>query len=523
MAPAVSCLFAAKGLIHYFQLESYQFPGYYHTVKRNLRRTFIPGALMTILLLALYILANGLVLAGDQMAGFFIALTMFVLSILGGWWVGKLVQEKKAKKALRITARVKRLYVVLFAVVAAICVLLYSIIANTIFLSFIPLFLPLWVALAGLLAWPIEKIISEYYFRDARKTLLKMKKLKRIGITGSYGKTSVKFFLGVILSEKYNTLVTPASFNTPMGVARIIREELRPSHEIFIAEMGARHVGDIKEMCRLVKPQYGILTSVGPQHLGTFKTIERIANTKYELIEALPEDGFAVFPDDKARCLCFYNKTTIAKKLVSLNDTADVFATNIKVNKKGSSFLLNIGDESYPCQTKLLGEHNIQNILLSAAMALYFKLTVEEVLRGISKIEPVEHRLQLISSANGMTIIDDAFNSNPVGASAALKVLSAFEGRRIIITPGMVELGEKETEYNYEFGKEMAKCVDIAILIGKKHIVPIVNGLLDGGFEKTNIHEAISLEESTSILQRLMRAGDVILYENDLPDNYTEG
>ena len=159
------------------------------------------------------------------------------------------------------------------------------------FCGLLPLLLPLWVALGGLLAWPIEKLVSEMYFRDAQKKLAARPDIIKIGITGSYGKTSVKFILGTILQEKYQTLITPSSFNTPMGVTKIIRERLTPATQVFVAEMGARHVGDIKELCRLVHPRYGVLTSVGPQHLDTFHTLERIKNTKYELMDAVPADG----------------------------------------------------------------------------------------------------------------------------------------------------------------------------------------------------------------------------------------
>ncbi len=520
-APGVGCIFAAHSLIHYFQLESYQFPGFYHSIKRNLKRAVFPGTMLAVLFFALYIAAGNIMESGEGLVLFFISVVTFVLSALGGWWIGKLFQDKKAKKALNITARVKRLYVVLFIVCVAVCISIDGLHTKYV-LVFMPLLLPIWVALAGLMAWPIEKGISEYYFRDARRKLLAMDRLIRIGITGSYGKTSVKFILGTVLGEKYKTFVTPASFNTPMGVTRAIRENLQPGCQVFISEMGARHVGDIKEMCRLVKPTYGILTSVGPQHLETFKTIERIAQTKYELIDALPENGCAIFPDDGAICKKCYDQTQKTKVLVSVHGQVDVYAGQIKATPQGSQFDLYIEGRPYPCQTKLLGEHNIQNILLAAAMALQIGLTPKEVAAGISKVEPVEHRLQIIPSNNGMTIIDDAFNSNPVGASAALKVLKGFDARRIIITPGMVELGEKEADYNRQFGEEMATSVDIAIIIGKKRAQPILDGLKKGGMSDENVFCVQSLDESTQILQKLMRAGDVILYENDLPDNYNE-
>lgn len=520
-APGIGCLFAAHGLVHYFQLESYQFPGFFHSIRRNLKRAFLPGLMLSVLHFALYIAAGNIMESADGIVLFLIAMVGFVLCALGGWWIGKLFSDSKAKKPLKITSRVKRLYAALFVVCVAVCIAIDAMDAMYL-LAFMPLFLPVWVALAGILVWPVEKAISEFYFRDARRKLLSMERLIRIGITGSYGKTSVKFILGTILNEKYKTFITPASFNTPMGVTRAIREGLQPSHQVFISEMGARHVGDIKEMCRLVKPRYGILSSVGPQHLETFKSLDRIVKTKYELIEALPEDGCAVFPDDCGICRELYEKTGKKKVMVSVTGKAEIYADSIKATSSGSQFDLHVNHNVYPCKTKLLGAHNIQNILLAAAMAFQIGLTPEQVVNGIANVESIEHRLQIVPSGNGMTVIDDAFNSNPVGASAALDVLKSFDARRIIITPGMVELGEKEADYNRAFGEQIAKSADIAIIIGKKRIVPILDGLRNGGMEDENIFAVSSLDESTAVLQKLMRAGDVILYENDLPDNYNE-
>ena len=201
----------------------------------------------------------------------------------------------------------------------------------------------------------------------------------------------------------------------------------------------------------------------------------------------------------------------------------DVWAQNVSVGPQGSQIELHTADESIECRTRLLGEHNIQNILLAVSVCLHLGMDLETIARGIGKLKPVEHRLQLIPTGIGMTIIDDAFNSNPKGASAALKVMAGFLGRRIIITPGMVELGEKEAQYNHEFGREMAHSVDLAILVGKKHTKPIMDGLLEAGFDSAAIHQVNSLDESTQYLHQIMRSGDVVLYENDLPDNYSEG
>ena len=522
--PVIASMIAAKGIYHLFQLESYQFPGYFRAVQRNRIHAWLPGVGVTLgSLLLYYVFDKMAVVNASENFLIGIAVVVLVLAALLGFGIAKLSTAKKAKKKFAFTGRVKRLYAV-SAIVFSLISLGFSTSPIAILPVLWPLLLPMAIAFCGLLAWPLEKLISEFYFRDARRKLLSNQNLIRIGITGSYGKTSVKHIIGAIVSEKYPTLITPASFNTPMGVSRAIRERLTSSHRVFVGEMGARHVGDIKEMCRLVKPTIGILTSVGPQHLETFKTIERIAATKYELIEALPQNGTAYFVDDHAICKHLYDKTTKQKRLVGLAaGEADVWSEDITVSAQGCAFLLCIrGVGTIPCQTKLLGEHNIVNILLAAAVANDLGLTLKQIVHGVGKLQPVKSRLELLSTPGQFTIINDAFNSNPVSAKAALKVLSQFPQRRIIITPGMVELGAKEAEYNYAFGCAIASAVDIAIIVGKKRAQPIINGLTDTGFPKENLYRVVSLDASTELLRTLVHPEDTVLYENDLPDHYQE-
>ncbi len=528
---AAGCLFAGKILIHYFQLESYQFPGYFRTIRRNFWKAVLPGILMTLLFAVSFILFS--VLFAEFSWYHYLLLALIMVS--GGWITGKACAEKKAKKALVFTPRIKRLYAVALTVYFLILLLSGAFAASSassgrslsrpaaVFVLLFPLLLPLWTALAGLLAWPAEKAISEMYFRDAQRILKARKDLIKIGITGSWGKTSVKFILGTILEEKYHTLITPASFNTPMGVTKVIRSGLEPGHRVFVAEMGARHVGDIKEMCRLVHPQIGILTSVGPQHLDTFKTVERVSKTKYELIDALPEDGFAVFADDGDIVRNLYEKTTKEKMLAGMDpDTDDVWAESIQVSGHGSTFDLCTEQERIHCSTVLLGELNIRNILACSCVALKLGMTPEQIACGIAKIKPVEHRLQLIENPAGMTVIDDAFNSNIRGAKQAFSVLKEMNGTRILVTPGMVELGNQEEAMNREFGKAAAGCCDHAILIGKKRSESIAAGMTENGFPKDSIQVVNSLAEAAELLKKQAKPGDTVLFENDLPDNYTE-
>ena len=526
---AAASLLASRSLMHYFQLESYQFAGYFRTLRRNWRRAVLPGIIMAVYLTLLLLIHRSIdrFMTDTSLLRLPLALVCLVLAVLGGAWCRNLLQVKKAKKPFVVTMRVKRTYIVsgvLFTLlIAAAAFLLPGEAPRFYMLGLFPLLMPLWIALGGVCAWPVEKLVSEMYFRDAQHKLAARPDLIRIGITGSYGKTSVKFILKTILEEKFQVLATPSSFNTPMGVTRIIREKLMPAHQVFIAEMGARHVGDIKELCRLVHPHHGVLTSVGPQHLDTFRTIERIKGTKYELMDAIPEGGCCFFPDDRAICRELYDRTKKEKRLCALAGAsdADVWASDVTVSPAGSAFTLHAGGESVHCETRLLGEHNIQNVLLAAMVGLHLGMTLRQVARGISRIMPVEHRLQLIPST-GVTIIDDAFNSNPNGARAALRVIRDFPGRRIIVTPGMVELGEGEEEFNHDFGVFMAQCVDVAILVGRKHTAPIARGLTEAGFPQENLHVTSSLEEAAALMRQIGKAGDVCLFENDLPDNYSE-
>ena len=526
---AAGCLLASRTLIHWFQLESYQHPGYFRTLKRQGVKGLLPGLIMTASGFAGWLATKaggGLLTAGLQAA------LPCVIVLAAGCFLHRLGKKQKEKKPLSYTPRIRRLY--------AVCLILWTGLfflwslasglqngwgsaAASAALCLPALFLPLWIALGGLLAWPIEKAISELYFRDAQRILREHGDLIRIGITGSWGKTSVKFILGTLLNEKYPTLVTPSSFNTPMGVTKIIRTQLDPGYRVFVAEMGARHVGDIREMCRLVHPTMGILTSVGPQHLDTFKSQERITRTKYELIEALPDDGVCFFADDEGIVTGLWEKTSREKYLAGMNPGKDdVWAEDLQVSTEGSRFLLCTETEKTPCVTELLGELNIRNILLCASVCFKMGMTGKEIARGIRKLKPIEHRLELKRNPGGITVLDDAFNSNIRGAQQAFQVLRGFPGRRIVVTPGMVELGESEDKLNREFGSAMADCCDEAVLVGRKRSEALAGGLREAGFDGKHIHVAASLMEAQELLRRLASAGDTILFENDLPDNYSE-
>ena len=373
---------------------------------------------------------------------------------------------------------------------------------------------------------PVENKINMGFYTSAQNKIKSRNDLNVIGITGSFGKTSTKFIVSTILSQKFNVLTSPESYNTPMGLSKVINNDLDANHEVFVAELGARQIGEIREVAELVQPKIGIITNIGPAHIETFKNIDNIMKTKYELIEELPTDGVAVFNYDNEHIKKLADKTFKEKMLYGLEDTdnLNMYADNIVVSEFGSSFTLKDDEgNSVECTTKLLGKHNIYNILAGACVGKILGFSFEEISKGISDIEPVEHRLNIINPGTGVIIIDDAFNSNPIGTKAALDVLSQFkEGKKIIVTPGMIELGEMEVPANREFGVNIGKVCDYVILVGKKRTEHIYEGLMETNFNKENIFVVNNLEEATAQIGKIAKAKDVVLFENDLPDNYSE-
>jgi UDP-N-acetylmuramoyl-tripeptide--D-alanyl-D-alanine ligase len=245
-------------------------------------------------------------------------------------------------------------------------------------------------------------------------------------------------------------------------------------------------------------------------------------NTKYEIMEALNENGVGFFPNDEGACTALYSKFKGNKRLFGLQiEGNDVWAEDIEAGAFGSTFTLCRREERCRCATKLLGKHNIMNILGCAAVASELGLSFVEIAEGIEKIEPIEHRLQLMNPGTGVLIVDDAFNSNPQGTQMAMDVLRMFTGyRKICVTPGMVELGESEYNENRQFGLRMALVCDIVILVGELRAKAMAQGLLQGGFPADKIHIVADLDRATAVLATLTRAGDVVLFENDLPDHY---
>ncbi len=379
-----------------------------------------------------------------------------------------------------------------------------------------------WVAIAALwLLKPVEKHINQGYINDAKRILESMPDLKVIGITGSYGKTSTKHYLYRILSERFAVCMTPGSFNTTLGVVRTVREYLKPYDRIFICEMGAKQPGDIKEICDLVHPQVGIITAVGPQHLESFKSIENVQATKFELIDSLPADGLAVLNNDFAY-VANRAVSNVASLRYAVNPQEDTqySVSDIRYSASGTDFTVNTPEGPLALHTRLVGECNVSNLVAAVIVALYLKMTPAEIARGVEQIEQVEHRLSVKRTPGGITILDDAFNSNPAGSAMALDVLRSMGGCRFVITPGMIELGDRQEELNREFGRKIADAANVAIVVGRYNREAIVSGIESANNPELELHIVDTFAEAQALMISKAHAGDAVLYENDLPDTF---
>ena len=498
--------------LHILQLENYYIDRYAVWMKRYIR-TVVNIKVIVLLLIPIicFFINNGIA-----------TYVGFALEILALLFLIITTKKKKEKKAFVVTARIKRVYTTYLGLFA-IAVVSANIFDYKIVLSIInvcTMFAYTFVYIVSVINKPVEKNIRRGFCKKAKKKLESMPELKVVGITGSYGKTSTKYVINTILSQKYNTLMTPESYNTTMGVVRTINEKLTSMHQLFICEMGAKYVGDIKEITDIVNPSYGVLTAIGPQHLDTFKSLDNVRKTKLELVDSLPQDGLAFvnWEDENIR------NSKITKNIVKFgfSKDADYYAENIEITERGSAFDVVIpGKESIRIKTRLLGNLNILNIVGAVAIADKLGLTPDEIKIGAKYIRPVPHRLDLKQNPNGSIIIDDAYNSNIKGAKMALEVLKSFEHKqRILITPGIVELGDKATEINQDLGRNAAESADFIILVGAQQTVPIYNGIVEKNYPKSQIFIAKNLQEALSKMNEIITPDSVILLENDLPDNY---
>jgi UDP-N-acetylmuramoyl-tripeptide--D-alanyl-D-alanine ligase len=437
------------------------------------------------------------------------------------------------KKPLVMTKRARRLLGLALWLSAAVLVgairiaALVSGVAGLFWWVFVVLLLffgaPLVLAATDVLLMPVERAVNRGFMRSATAKLEAVAPVV-IGVTGSFGKTSTKFAIQQLLDAGSGVaLATPGSFNNPLGVSRTINEQLDARHRFFVVEMGAYGEGEIAELCRFVHPTIGVLTAIGPAHLDRFGSMDAIRRAKYEIVTSLPPGATAVMNTDDPEVRRLADATTnvdVVRYGIDAAGLPHITATDVDVTATGASFeITDTRDHhSLTVSTKLLGRHALGHVLAAVAVALVAGRSLDELKDPIEALAPVEHRLQLIEGSGGVTVIDDAYNSNPQGADAALDVLSSMPARRrVVVTPGMIELGEQQFDENLAFGRRAGAVADVLVVVARANREAITSGARGARAEVVTVD---SLAQATERLGTILREGDVVLFENDLPDHY---
>jgi UDP-N-acetylmuramoyl-tripeptide--D-alanyl-D-alanine ligase len=571
-------------LLHLFQLEHYE-PARLLLWLRRRHELFAPSELVPIAVL--YGAAIAVAAAGGSSSGWVCGALLLLttpLAALGvrDWRrpaVKPLVFTDRALRLL-IAALLPLLLLTLVAISLAGAVLTLAGLIAVLALAYALLAFAPWTLLgANRALGPVQSAINRHYEQRARESLRDWAPLV-VGITGSYGKTTTKFCVGAVLAADRPTLVTPDSYNSFLGVVRTINEHLEWRHRAFVVEMGMFRRGDIAELCELVHPTIGVVTAIGPMHLERLGSIEAIAAAKGELLDALPSDGHFITNADDPRCLELAARAAVPVTLFGIDDgptppaaiaaasdrggtpqrtlerpseqgpvaaaspasgtpqgtpnpspknrpSVQVIARDIQLADGRTAFDLHLDGPDSPAiavSAGLLGRHNVSNLLAAAAVGHVLGIEPARIAEGLAQVQAPPHRLQSIHNRRaGVVVIDDAYNSNPDGAAAALEVLREHPAsRRLLVTPGMVELGELQDQLNRRLGEQAGAVCDIAILVGPARTEPIREGLAAAGMDPAGVHVVRDIAQATELLGRLTRAGDVVLFENDLPDTYAE-
>ena len=453
--------------------------------------------------------------------------------------------RKSVKKKLVMTSRAQRIFLPSFGLIVFIALwpFAFHYPVNTTPWPWIIILqaIPFTLLMMNALMLPAEMVLQKMYWNEAKEKLNRLQPII-IGVTGSFGKTSVKHILGHILSTSANTLITPGSVNTAMGITRIIREQLTEDHKYFIVEMGAYGPGSIAELCKLAPPDVGIITAIGHAHYERFGTLATVAEAKYELaLAALSKPNGKVIAHERTLKYPYARniKNQYADRFVICGDAPqatnqnaidtyyikpeDVQIYSVTQGAHGLEMQVGFGgDKIYNIDIPLYGLHHGHNTVLAVAAAIGLGMNLGDICVALKSVPQIAHRLELKRRPeDGITIIDDAYNSNPMGFRSALDLLMIInnEGRKILITPGIVELGLAHNEIHEQLGNYAGQVCDVAIIVNPKRIPTFISGFKASGSSKTLI-EVDNFLEAQKWIDNNKQQKDLILIENDLPDMY---
>jgi UDP-N-acetylmuramoyl-tripeptide--D-alanyl-D-alanine ligase len=382
--------------------------------------------------------------------------------------------------------------------------------------------IPALIMVANAILWPAEKALQDSFVADAKRILKEVNPYV-IGITGSYGKTGAKAALGELLTQSLAPTFWPKkSINTVLGITRTIRETMKPTHKYAVIEMGAYNIGSIKRLCEFTPPKAALVTAVGIMHLERFGSPENVYVAKSEIAQALPQDGILVCNGDSPNARRMAREQSKATTLLYGFDQSagplDCYASDISFDPRGTSFVIHWKGKTYPGRTPLLGKPALSNILGAFTMACALGADPTYVVACMANLEPVDNRL-VLDSKPGISYLRDAYNSNPTGFAAALEVLQALPAKRkVLMTPGMIELGDQQFEHNKRMAKLAAGICDLIIIVGPINREALLAGLREANCPEDKLVVVDTRDEAFSVVQSRGAAGDLVLIENDLGD-----
>lgn len=431
------------------------------------------------------------------------------------WNKGFYFPAQSLRKSIVWTAKSKGIFALALILTAAAVYLGFtqSIIWAVLILMFCLLFMPLIYSLIVILIWPFDYLAKGSVINQAKQKV-RSSKAKVIGIAGSYGKTTMKNVIGAVLSKNLNTIVTPDSVNTPVGISRWINQNLKSDTEVVIVEMGEHYRGDIKYLCQITPPDFAVVTGINEAHLERLKNIEGAIATIFEVLEFAKKDAVILLNKNDKNVNQNYSR--FLKKQKPLFFSTEVKAKFNQEELVWQADLLCLKNIKIP----LLGKYAIADAGCAIQIAKKLSLTNEQIKAGLAEIKPVEHRLQPIKGAGGVLVIDDSYNGNPDGAKEAIETLKRFTGRKFYITPGLVETGNKAEEVHKQIGHQLAKVADKVMLI-KNSVTPyIAEGLKEQKFAESDVIWFDSAPEAHQSLGNYLKEGDIILFQNDWSDEY---
>lgn len=380
--------------------------------------------------------------------------------------------------------------------------------------------LPYLVAYAITLPLVIGQILiqrpREKKMVEEASELLRRQHCRKIAIAGSYGKTTFKEMLAVILSQSLHVAASPGNMNTPLGIARFARK-LDRSEDVLIFELGEEVVGDVKRLCDLTRPNMGVITGISSAHINSFGSIENVTKTVFELSDYLK--SYDVYKNGESELVASqvspHDKHVYGEKGVNSWKISDV-----KVGLNGTEFVASKKGKTVWANSKLLGRHQIGPLVACIDIADKLGMNVSDIAKGIKATAPFEHRMQPLN-IHGAVVIDDTYNGNPKGIEAGLRFLDEIDARRkIFVTPGLVEQGDDSDKIHENIGKQAAKVCDIVVMMSNSTTEAIVRGLNNEGFKGSLRIEKNPVEFYTNLGQ-FVASGDVVLMQNDWSDNYS--